>query len=80
MNKIELGHRLAHEGFRDDVYSLDGGMPALLEGYILRRLGNRWAIEYTERGDARVLAEYVNEDQACSALYDMLNADPTTRR
>lgn len=80
MNRDDLARRLAEEGFRSDLYSLDGGFPALLEGYILRGVGNRWTVEYYERGTTRILAQYVNEDEACEGLYQRLKADPTARR
>lgn len=80
MNKNDLNHRLAKEGFRSDLYSINGGFPSLLEGYVLRRIGSRWTIEYYERGIFRTLAEYANEDEACEGMYEILKADPTTRK
>lgn len=79
MKQNELACRLSREGFRSDAYSLDGGLPALLEGYVLRRLGVLWTIEYYERGLTRTLAQFSSEDEACDAMYATLNADPTTR-
>jgi hypothetical protein len=80
MNRNDLARRLSLEGFRSDLYSLDGGIPALLEGYILRGVGDRWTIEYYERGTTRTLEEYSNEEDACQGMYERLERDPTTRR
>jgi hypothetical protein len=80
MNRQELARRLTSEGFLSDLYSLDGGFPALLEGFILKTTGARWTVEYYERGTTRTLAEYPTEGEACEFLYETLKADPTTRR
>lgn len=80
MNRNDLAHRLASEGFRSDLYSLDGGFPALLEGYVLRSSGGRWTVDYYERGTTRTVAEYASEEAACQRMYEILKDDPTTRK
>lgn len=80
MNRQELAKRLQNEGFRSDLYSLDGELPSLLEGFILNKTGGRWIIEYYERGMRRMLGEYPTEEDACDSFYQTLNDDPTMRR
>lgn len=79
MKKNDLAVRLRTEGFREDLYSLEGGFPPLLDGYILRSIGVSWVVEYYERGMTRTLADYASEEDACDGMYRLLSEDPTTR-
>jgi hypothetical protein len=73
MNVAALRERLIREGFRQDVYSLDGSPPAY-EGLILTNEGGRWRIEHCERGMRRELAVLEGEEEACERMYELLNA------
>ena len=59
------------------MYSLEGDIRALLEGYMLKPY---WAIEYYERGETRLVGLHATEEAACDHLYAILEKDPTTRR
>ena len=49
MTVSELKRILEAEGFRQDVYSLTGGLPN--EAYCLENRGYEWAVYYSERGE-----------------------------
>lgn len=69
----ELKERLRREGFRPDVYSLDGRLPAF-EGLVLNERAGRWTIEHCERGMCRELESVGSEDTACERMYELLCA------
>lgn len=71
MNGDDLKRRLVAEGFRSDVYSIDGPLPSY-EGLILERTGTTWKVEYFERGIRRELASFSTEEQACERMYELL--------
>ncbi len=71
MNADDLKRRLVTEGFRSDVYSIDGPLPSY-EGLILQRTGTTWRIEHFDRGMRRVLASFSTEEEACERMYELL--------
>lgn len=71
MNKRELEARLVREGFRSDVYSIDGPLPSY-EGLILEASHGQWRIEHFERGARRELERFATEEQACDRMYTLL--------
>jgi len=80
MKIVALVKRLDKEGFRKDIYSLDGSLPSLMEGYIMKFENERWLLMYYERGNYRLISEYANEADACEGMYRVMSADPTTRQ
>ena len=73
MTLAELKERLKREGFRPDLYSLDGGLPAF-EGLVLKERTGRWTIEHCERGLCRELENLGSENAACERMYELLSA------
>ena len=71
MTRDELEARLVAEGFRTDVYGLDGSPPTY-EGLSLARSGSRWAIDFVERGARRELESLDDEQRACDRMYELL--------
>jgi hypothetical protein len=71
MTLKELGARLLAEGFRSDVYRLDGSAPPY-EGLVLTSGPGWWKIEHCERGMRRELAMLPDEEAACSRMYELL--------
>jgi hypothetical protein len=67
----ELKRRLANEGFRPDVYGIDGSVPTY-EGLVLERRGAQWTIEHFERGIRRELESFAGEEEACERMYQLL--------
>lgn len=72
MNVRELGGRLVREGFRSDVYRLDGSDPPY-EGLVLTSGPGGWKIEHCERGMPRELASFQDEAEACARMYELLS-------
>lgn len=73
MTLVELKERLQREGFRSEVYSLDGELPAF-EGLVLKMRAGRWTIEHCERGMCRELETFGSEETACNHMYELLAA------
>jgi len=73
MNVAELRERLLREGFRRDVFSLDGTCPAF-EGLVLNNDSGRWRIDHCERGMRREVALLDSEEEACERMYELLVA------
>jgi hypothetical protein len=71
MNTRELKARLVREGFRSDVYSIDGPLPSY-EGLILEASHGQWQIEHFERGVRRELERLASEEEACDRMYALL--------
>jgi hypothetical protein len=71
MKATELKRRLAAEGFRKDVYGIDGSLPSY-EGLILERTETGWKIDHFERGMRRELEAFSTEEQACQRMYELL--------
>jgi hypothetical protein len=69
---VELGERLRREGYRSDVYSLDGSLPTF-EGLVLKQQAGQWTIEHCERGVCRELEVLGSEDSACDRMYTLLS-------
>jgi len=72
MNISELAQLLCKEGFRPDVYSIDG-QPPPYEGLILKQEASKWVIDYFERGSSRRLHAFEREDEACEKMYELMN-------
>jgi hypothetical protein len=68
---MDLKQRLAAEGFRSDVYCIDGPLPSY-EGLILEKSGTMWRIEHFERGVRRELESFGTEERACERMYELL--------
>ena len=71
MTAQELKIRLKLEGFRSDVYSINGPLPSY-EGLILETSNGQWKIEHFERGVRRELESFASEQQACDRMYELL--------
>ncbi len=78
MTRDELKQRLGSEGFRDQLYFFDDETPDY-DGYILRKVYDRWLIEYFERGIRTELGNYSSEEEACQRFYDILNSEYTAK-
>lgn len=72
MTLVEVRETLQREGFRADVYSLNGSAPAF-EGLVLKEHVGQWVIEHCERGIFRELAVLDSEDAACERMYELLS-------
>lgn len=79
MTRQELAQRIAAEGFRSDAVSLDGVTPAY-DGLVLKHSGNRWYVDYFERGETDRLGTFRTEEEACEFLYSLLLKDSTARQ
>jgi hypothetical protein len=71
MNMLELRHRLERDGYDQRWYSFDREAPPL-EGFILEKVGERWIVFYTERGEIRDIANFENEFDACDYFYEKM--------
>jgi hypothetical protein len=71
MTVSDLKARLVREGFRPDVYSINGQLPSY-EGLILEGSGIRWKIDHFERGVRRELESLTSEEAACDRMYELL--------
>jgi hypothetical protein len=71
MTREDLKRRLVAEGFRSDVYSLDGHLTSY-EGLVLENVGASWNIDYSERGTRRRLGSFATESEACERMYELL--------
>jgi hypothetical protein len=71
MNTTQLKARLISEGFKADVYGIEGSLPAF-EGLVLEKHGARWKIEHFERGIRRELDSFTSESEACDRMYELL--------
>lgn len=72
MNTKELKMRLAKEGFRPNLYSIDDSPLPGYEGLILERSAERWKIDHFERGMRRELESFSSEEKACQRMYELL--------
>ena len=71
MNTAQLKERLTREGFKPNTYSIGGPLPPYA-GLILEKSGTLWEIDYFERGMRRRMASFVDEEQACERMYELL--------
>lgn len=79
MNRAELKQILEAGGFDKSYYSLD--VRPRFDAYYLYELdGGRWAIDSFERGRAWTVGSSSSEDEACRALYRLLQTDSSSRR
>ncbi len=74
----ELQDILSAYRVRPRAYSIEG-FGADEEQYRLEKSGSLWSVYYCERGDRNDVRYFDKEDEACSYLFGLLLADPTTR-
>lgn len=72
MTSAELQVILQREGFRSDVYSVDGTTPSY-EGLMLERTVEGWEVTHFERGMKRLLGFFQKEEDACQKMYELLS-------
>jgi hypothetical protein len=77
MNRAQLRDILVREGFRMDVYDLDGGHSP--ECLTLARRGNVWSVYYSEHGIESGKRDFESEDSACEYFLEVLRSDPNAR-
>lgn len=77
MTVSELKRILEAEGFRQDVYSLTGGLPN--EAYCLENRGYEWAVYYSERGERSGERIFFSESEASEFFLQRMRRDPTTK-
>lgn len=70
MKLEELRERLLKENIREDVYSLDGGLPC--EAICILKSATEWEVYYSERGSKTSLTCFNNEEEACDYFYNWL--------
>ena len=63
MNRVQLETLLVREGFREDAYSLDSGLPD--EAYRLDHLTGQWSVYYSDRGWHTGLRDFPDEASDC---------------
>ena len=77
MTRDSLKQILDDNKVGQSVYSLSGGHPS--EAYVMDDRRSEWVVYYSERGLETGLSAFLDEDQACRHLLDLLLRDPTTR-
>lgn len=77
MNRRELRQILGAEGFRPDMYSLDGGQPN--EAHAIEDRVTEWAVYYSERGERTEERLFRSESDACEFFLARIRTDPTAR-
>ncbi len=78
MNKEELRSILMKEQIKDHYYDLDG--TGKDEALVLKSLGGKWCVYYSERGQHNNEICCGSEDEACRRILDSLMRDPSSRR
>jgi hypothetical protein len=68
MNVEELSDLLRRDGYARRWYSFDREYPPF-DGYVLEKVGERWTVFYCERGDARDIANFESEADACEYFF-----------
>lgn len=72
MNKQELEHKLNDERIPTHMYKLDGGFPN--EAFCLQKIGAKWEVYYSERGQKTGLKIFNSEAVACKYIYDLIKS------
>lgn len=70
MTREELRLRLNEEGFPNESYSLEGGLPN--ERLCLERKNNRWFVYYSEKGNRTNEKDFLLEEVACQYFYELM--------
>lgn len=79
MNVPELRTALSRAGVNPGRYDIEGGIPRLSEGLVLRKVGVEWHILHFERGSWWTMDTCSDESEACLRLLELLS-DPFYKR
>jgi hypothetical protein len=80
MNRKELVEKLAAAGVPPGYVSTDGDWTKLnSEGYVLRKSGTDWVVEYFERGGTTERGRFDSEAEACEYIYGRLTGESFLR-
>lgn len=78
MNRQSIVRFLEDEGIQAGAYSLHPS-PKRDEAYRLEPADGAWVVYYSERDLSTGVWQFDTEDEACSALLELLLRDSTTR-